>query len=113
MKKYMVLYQFPVAAGDQVAEVSAEQAEGSMADWMKWQEELGDALVDFGTPLGAGKHLMFGAASESNMTISGYSIVQANSLDEAVELLKDHPHFMPTGSGRSIEVLEFAPMPQL
>ncbi len=110
MKKYMVLYLFPVAAGDQVAEMSSDQKEGSMAEWMAWKDSLGDALVDFGMPLATGKHIVFNAVSEGNLPVTGYSIVQAESMDAAVGLLKNHPHFKGAG-GPSIEVLEFAPMP--
>ena len=50
--------------------------------------------------------------SESILPVAGYSIVQAESLDAATELLKDHPHFKAPG-GPSVEVLEFLPMPEM
>jgi len=46
------------------------------------------------------------------LTVSGFSIVQANSMDDAIKLFKDHPHFKTPG-GASIELLEFVPMPAM
>jgi hypothetical protein len=40
---------------------------------------------------------------------TGYSILQAESKDALMALLKNHPHFMAPGA--SIEVFEFLPMP--
>lgn len=109
MQKFMVLYQLPVAAGDQMAIANSDRLAGA-SEWSKWQERVGDALIDLGAPLMAGKHIVFGAASESASLVMGYSIIQAKTLDEAVKLLEDHPHFKPNGSS-SIEVLEFVPAP--
>jgi hypothetical protein len=42
--------------------------------------------------------------------VTGYSVLKAKSLDDAVEALKDHPHFGTPG-GASIVVMEFMSMP--
>jgi hypothetical protein len=50
-----------------------------------------------------------GDASESRNDLGGYSVLQAESKEALVAMLKDHPHFMtPDGT---IEVVEFLPMP--
>jgi hypothetical protein len=57
---------------------------------------LGDAVVDGGTPLAG-----------DDQTITGYSILQADSRDALDQILHGHPH---TEIG-TIEVLECLPMP--
>jgi hypothetical protein len=110
MKKFMVLYEAPVSAREQLGQATPEQAQAGMQAWMQWQEKAGDAVVDFGMPLAAGKRLENASIDQSRSAVGGYSIIQAESLDDAVELLKDHPHFLTPG-GASIEVLEFLPIP--
>lgn len=89
----MILYQSSVSAAEQMAQTTPEQAQAGMAEWMKWKENPGDAVVDFGMPLTAGKHVESGREAPSTSQIGGYSIIQAESLDAAVALVKDHPHF--------------------
>jgi hypothetical protein len=50
-----------------------------------------------------------GSATAGKTAITGYSILQAASMEEAVALMKDHPHFhMP---GATLQILESVPMP--
>ena len=110
MKKFMILYLSPVSAREQMANASPEQMQAGMREWLNWREKTGKAIVDLGAPLASGKHIEAGKVTGGNLTVTGYSIVQANSIDEAVKLFKEHPHFKMPG-GASIEVLEFVPMP--
>ncbi len=111
MKKFMVLYQSPFSASEKMAESSPEKMQASMQEWMAWREKSGgEAKVEFGMPLEKGKHIEGSEVSDPTTTVSGYSIIQAESLDDAAELLKDHPH-LKAPAGTSIEVLEFLPMP--
>jgi hypothetical protein len=77
---------------------------------MEWAERNRDSIIDLGTPAGSGMRVADGAVSESQSDVSGYSIVQAESKDAAVELFENHPHLrMPASS--SIELIEFLPLP--
>ncbi len=106
----MVLYQAPVSASAMMANMDPEQAKKGMAVWMAWSEKNRDGIVDLGTPLGDGKRVESGSISETQSQVTGFSIVQAESLDDVTEMLKDHPHFFSPGTV-SIEVFEFLPMP--
>ena len=93
MKKFIVIYHAPADAWEQTEETSSEDMEKGMEAWMQWAQKCGDKLVDMGTPLGNGLKLKPGGGSEnSEKQVVGYSVLQAESLDEASELLKDHPH---------------------
>ncbi len=110
MKRFLVLYQSTVSAAEQMKSVTAEQAKAGMDAWMSWAGKAGSGLVDMGSPVGAaGKLSAAGQAGAANPQIGGYSILQADSKDAAIALLKNHPHFMAPGA--SIEVFEFLPVP--
>ena len=70
----------------------------------------GNGLTDPCRVVDNNKVVTDGPFMETKEIVGGFSIVQANSIDDAAKLVKDHPHFKSPG-GASIEVLEFAPMP--
>lgn len=109
MDKYLVLYQSQAAMGGiSVAEMFArtppEQMKAGTEAWRVWHEKVGGAVVDMGAPLDKSTTVVGGSATASRTAITGYSILQAGSMDEAVSLMKDHPHFsMP---GAEVQILD-------
>ena len=95
---------------EMMAGTTTEQREAGMEAWMGWMKQAGDALVDPGAPIGAGHQVADGSTSASKSDVTGYSIVQAESAEDAAKLFEQHPHFM-TPAETSIEVLETMPMP--
>lgn len=73
---------------------------GSLRVWCN--ENLGDAMVDFGTPLYIAGQL---AASEPlpSVDINGYTIIEARSADEARAMLAGHPYI---ARGATIQINE-------
>lgn len=110
MTKFMVLYRAPTAAVERMSEASPEEMQEGMKAWMAWGEKCGDALVDFGTPLGSGQNVTTAGASASETGLAGYSVLQAEGMDAALALLEDHPH-LGWAEGCSIEVYESLPPP--
>ena len=110
MKKYLVLYQSSASAADQMRNVTPEQAKAGMDAWTSWAQRAGAALVDMGSPVAASARLS-GPTQVGNGSspVGGYSILQAESKDAVMDLLKNHPHFMAPGA--SIETFEFLPIP--
>jgi hypothetical protein len=85
--------------------------EKGMEAWMDWAQKCGDKLVDFGNPLANGVTLKpDGGSQESESQVCGYSILQAEDLEEAKQLLTGHPH-LEWNSACSIEVHESMPTP--
>jgi len=81
-----------------------------MKPWMAWAEKCGSKLVDVGTPLVGGQSLKPDGSSEpSSREVTGYSVLEADSMDEAKSLLEGHPHLAWTG-GCDIEVHESVPL---
>jgi hypothetical protein len=102
MADYLLLY-----SGGSMPRTDEEQAAVLQA-WTSWFETLGAALKDAGnpfTPAAARTVSADGSVSDGGIApgASGYSIVQADDLDAAVELAKGCPVTM---GGASISVYE-------
>ena len=104
MEKFMVLYYAPMEAMQSMATATPEEKEAGMEAWMAWKEKAGDAVLDFGSPCMPGEICgADGNFSPALNEITGYSIMQANSIDGLKEMLKDHPH-LAWWDGCKIEV---------
>jgi hypothetical protein len=82
MGKYVYIYY----AGRSVDAGNAEA-------WGKWFGELGDKLIDGGNPFAEGGKAVSaqGAMDVQDAPATGYSIVKAESIDDAVALSKGCP----------------------
>ena len=109
MKKFIVTYHMPADTWQQSKNASPEEMAEGMKPWMAWAEKCGEALVDFGTPLSGGQKVTSDGTTPSEKDVAGYSILQAESMDDAVKLMVDHPHLKWSG-GCEIEVHESMPM---
>jgi len=89
---------------------SPEEGAKIMKAWTDWFEKLGEGLVDGGNPTSKVKTIHTnGSVTDGGVSsVSGYSVISASSLDEAVKLAKGCPVLE---GGASIEVAEtFAAM---
>jgi hypothetical protein len=87
-----------------------EEGDKVMKAWNSWMGTLGKSLVDGGNPAGAAKTVApNGKVSDGGGAnpLSGYSIIEAKDLDDAVRLSKGCPVLL---SGGSIEVSELIAM---
>lgn len=109
MPKYVVLYIAPLSASAQMENNDPEMAAASMQAWNDWSANAGSAVVDLGLPVGNGRKLTSHSATDAGTDIAGYSILQADTMEEAGRILKGHPHLkMP---GAAIEVYESLQIP--
>jgi hypothetical protein len=98
MTNYVLLYK-----GGGVPATEEEQQQ-VMAAWGGWYEQLGQSLVDGGNPFGPSRSVAAdGTASDGGSGMTGYSIVQAGSLDAATEMARSCP---VVTSGGTVEVYE-------
>lgn len=111
MKKFLALYMAPIAAMDQMMkDTSVEDMKKGMEMWEEWMEEHKDHIIEMGDPLGRTKRVSPTGVEDIRNEVGGYSIVQAESHDEAAKLFgKDHPHFAVAGA--TVEIMEIVPMP--
>lgn len=111
MKKFIITYHAPAELLAKSQESSPEDMEKGMEAWNQWAKSCGESLIDFGNPLMGGQKLNAdGTSVDSKKGVCGYSILQAESMDEAKSLLKGHPHLAWNGACE-IEVHESMPLP--
>ena len=62
--------------------------------WSNWFASIGDKIVDSGNPFGSGREITHNRTEElplDNGAITGYSIINAEDIDEAEEIAKGCP----------------------
>lgn len=89
MKKFLAIYQASPEEQQQMAKATPEQTQAVMAEWMKWKSQNEKHIVDFGAPTMPAA--VFGKATMAG-NISGYSVLQAESIEELKAAFANHPH---------------------
>lgn len=108
MSRYMLIYN---GKATDPSQMSPEDAAKVMEGWRTWMGTVGPALVDVGTPFGQGTSVVDDGSTADATELSGFSIVEAGSLDAARELATSHP-FLSEGKGNyAVEVYEMLPVP--
>jgi hypothetical protein len=101
MKKYLLVVYGPPAENE------AERSMG-MALMAEWYRALGPALIDPGAPfIDARTVTDAGAGGAIGPSATGYNVVQADSMESAIELAKKCPLL---AHGRQVTVFETLPM---
>ena len=112
MAKFMVLYSSAMTASELMANATPEQMQTSMAAWMTWKTEAEKSFkVEFGLPLQTIGRVTPDGTAHSDSKVSGYSIIEGESKEALMEVLKSHPHLDRPEA--SIDVLEMLSMPGL
>lgn len=106
----MIFYNSEESASEVMSNAGPEQVKASMDEWLKWRDEVSKNFkVDFGLPLQVVKRVTAEGITEGDNPVSGYSIVEGESKEALLELLKTHPHLKRPGT--SIDVFEMLPIP--
>jgi hypothetical protein len=91
--KFLLLYHGPATPPD-----------ASHEGWPEWFSDLGDKLVERGSPMADGLALRRDASTKSSTAqLNGYSVIQAADRDQALSLASQHP-FLTLGDEYSIEI---------
>ena len=98
MSNFIIIYHAPTKELS-----SPEEGQAHQAKWMEWIKELGDAMINPGTPLGKSMMVSSEGVSETDTGLTGYTVVEAPDLDAAVEIAKGCP-YLDMGSVEVAEV---------
>lgn len=104
MAKFVVLY----SGGDGMGE-SEEVQQQIMAEWGAWYGKMGDSIADGGDPFGASKSLTGAGQMQdgpAGTPATGYTIINADSLDAAAKACADHPHLHHGGQVHVFETID-------
>lgn len=92
---YILLYRGPTTP-----------AGASHEGWPEWFAQVGDALIDIGSPMLNGHTLRAdGSLSDDATDLNGYSLVKADDFEAVREFARDHPFLQASGEN-SIEIFE-------
>lgn len=75
-----------------------EAREQMMTAFMAWAGGVGDHMVDPGAPLGPAKTVTSDGVSDGGGGVGGYTLLKADTLDEAVSLVQGHPFLSRGGT---------------
>jgi hypothetical protein len=84
MSKFLVTYFGAGVPSDLALAAKVREAFG------RWLAEAGSAVIDPGAPLAPATQVASGTPAP-RVTISGYSVIEAENVEAAIEILKSHP----------------------
>lgn len=94
--KFFVTYQMPHAGLDQWMQLPEEERKTQEAQmqsqWNTWISGHKDAITET-AGVGKPKRITPNGMEDARNDIMMYSFVEAESLEAATEMFKDHPHF--------------------
>ncbi len=108
MAKFMLVYRDPA---EQPSQPSPEEMQGFLAMWGEWFAKFGPQIVDGGDALlPTGRVLtsdavVDGPYVEAKEVIGGYSVIEAETYEAAIEIAKECPI---ARIGGAIEIRQFA-----
>ena len=116
MKKFLAVFTgSPGSVGskkwDSMDETTKKkQTDAGMTAWGNWIKKNQKFIIETGAPLGKTKQVDPKGISDIKNQMAVYTIVQAESHEEAAKLFLEHPHFM-IFPGDLVEVMECLPIP--
>ena len=77
-----------------------EARDQMMSAFRQWAASVGDGMVDPGSPLGPSKVVTSDTVADGNAggQIGGYTIIKADSMDDAVAAIRSHPFLSRGGT---------------
>lgn len=108
MKKFFCLYRVPVDVAEKwKKETSSEEMKKQDAEigekMMAWLKKYDKEIVDKGLPLGKNTRLTLNGAQAVTNDLNYYCVIEAESADAAVNIVKDGIYLTP---GAFIDIME-------
>ncbi len=107
MAKYMVLYSGGMGMG-----ADPDEQQRIMGEWGVWYDKMGAAIVDGGSPFADAKHLEGNGVEDGPLgaaPATGYTLIEADSLDAAASACADHPHLKYGGRVEVFTCIDMSP----
>lgn len=94
MKRYLITYITPSGtySGENLPVPTPEEAKAGTQAWIDWARSCGTQLKDFGAPVLSAVTINALGETITTSPITGYSIIEAENIDEAKKLFSNHPH---------------------
>ncbi|MBV9159705.1 MAG: hypothetical protein JO019_03880 [Candidatus Kaiserbacteria bacterium] len=114
MKNYLAIFLGSRAAMDAWMQRPdrPELEKQGMQGWMKWAEDHKNDIAAMGSPLGKTKKVSKNGIEDTVNEMGAWTVVKANSHEEAAKMFENHPHFT-IFPGDRVEVMECMPIPTM
>ncbi len=100
-----------MAAWNALSEADRQKkAQEAIAAWKGWAEKHQASIVTMGGPLGKTKKISPKGIEDVSNAMGGFTIVRAQSHEDAAKLFENHPHFTHF-PGESVELMPVLPIP--
>ena len=113
MKKFLAVYLGTAEAMAKWRAMPEEEKKmkekAGMEAWGKWVAD-NKGVIDMGSPVGKTKRVDANGITDTRNDIGAYTIVEAETHEDAAKLFLNHPHFTMF-PGESIEIMECLPIP--
>jgi len=114
MKNFLAIYlgtPAAISAWRSLPEaVRAERDAAGIKAWHEWVDRHKGRIVEIGGPLGKTKSVSKAGVADVRNDMTAFTVVRAESHDEAAKLFENHPHFT-IFPGEAIEIMEVLPIP--
>ena len=107
MTKFLVLYRSGAAEGERAPKAARDLADARINSWAVWEEQAGEAIVEPGAPVEGFTRIGWLRTASDPGTITGFSVMQAESSSALAGLLTEHPHLDAPGTW--VEVFKILP----
>lgn len=110
MEKFMLIFH-----GGMPSDSSPADLEANMGQWMSWVDKLmkegkyvsGEALLPGGKLVKGKTAVSDGPYTEGKEVVGGYFVINASTMEEALEECKDYPDFEHGGQVQVRSVVKF------
>ncbi len=106
MGRFVAIYRAPMTAREQMSKATPDDGKA----WMDWFGQWGEGVVDFGGMLDIGHRVGISGSSQGDPNVTGFSILEAESMEAAIAMVQSHPH-LRFAEGCEIEVREYLTPP--
>ena len=90
---------------------SPEEGAKEMEKWNKWIADLGDQMINPGSPVGMSKTVSIDGVEDHGGAnpLMGYSVIKADSMDAVLEIAKSCPYLnMETATIEVAEIMQLS-----
>ena len=108
MSKFMFVYK---GEATDMSAMTEDESQAVMAKWGAWMEKVGPAMADVGAPFGPGSSVVDDGSPGTAISLSGYTIVNADDMAGAEALTDGHPYLSDNDGKFAIDIYELLPVP--
>lgn len=109
MAKFLAIYTGAPSDGPPPNMDPADMQKGMQA-WHDFMANNAHRIVDGGGPLGRTKKVSREGVADVRNHLAGYTVIEADDIDAAAALFRDHPHFT-IFPGDGVEIMPVLPVP--